>query len=90
VIDLQSKQPGALSTVVLPAINLAGQIAIAVENSSLLARMEGRDRSEARRQPRPVGMNSWMGLSAANALATSMKQPTGSRLLDLRLHQILK
>ena len=41
VINLQSKQLGGLSTIMLPAIQtLAGQIAVAIENNALLARME--------------------------------------------------
>ncbi len=52
VIDLQSAQIGGLSAIVLPAIEtLAGQIAIAVENNTLIARMEEtRLEAEARAQ----------------------------------------
>lgn len=59
VIDLQSSQVGGLSAFVLPAIEtLAGQIAIAIENNTLIARME-ETRLEVEARSRQLARTGW-------------------------------
>ena len=59
VLDLQSNQPGALITGVLPAFEaLAGQLAIAIQNASLLAEAE-QARRELESQARRLVRTGW-------------------------------
>ena len=59
VLDLQSDQPGALSETQLPAFNgLAAQLAIAIQNASLLAEVQ-QAHSEVQSQVRRLTERGW-------------------------------
>ncbi len=59
VLDLQSKQAGALSQDMLPAFEaLAGQLAIAIQNANLLAETE-EARAEVEKQARRLVRTGW-------------------------------
>ncbi|MGB8213815.1 MAG: GAF domain-containing protein [Anaerolineales bacterium] len=59
VLDMQSSQPGALSEDGLPAFEaLAGQLAIAIQNASLLAQAE-QARAEVEAQARRLVRSNW-------------------------------
>lgn len=59
VLDMQSRRPGALSEEALPAFEaLAGQLAIAIQNASLLAEAE-EARREVEKQARRLARANW-------------------------------
>ena len=59
VLDMQSDQPGALNETQLPAFNgLAGQLAIAIQNASLLAEVQ-QAHSEVQSQVRRLTGQGW-------------------------------
>jgi GAF domain-containing protein/HAMP domain-containing protein len=59
VLDMQSREPGVLTTEVLPAFEaLAGQLAVAIQNSKLLAEAE-EARAEVEKQARRLVRTGW-------------------------------
>jgi len=59
VLDMQSREPGILTEEVLPAFEaLAGQLAVAIQNSNLLAETE-QARAEVEKQARRLVRESW-------------------------------
>ncbi len=60
VLDMQSTNPGVLTMEILPAFQaLAGQLAVAIQNSNLLAETE-QARAEVERQARRLVRESWI------------------------------
>ncbi|MEB2332922.1 MAG: GAF domain-containing protein [Anaerolineaceae bacterium] len=58
-LDMQSSQPGALTTDVLPAFEaLAGQLAVAIQNANLFAEAE-QARAEVEKQARRLVQQGW-------------------------------
>lgn len=59
VLDMQSSEPGVLTTEVLPAFEaLAGQLAVAIQNSNLLAEAD-EARAEVEKQARRLVRTGW-------------------------------